>query len=264
MGWLKVPVVLIGVIFMSIQDQLGSIVDTWRTAQSVMVLTGAGISTESGLPDFRSAQGLWTKSPTNLFTMEMLEEDPKGFYEFYHSWIGRIWATQPNQGHLGLAALMNAGFIKTIATQNIDGLHQEAGSTKVLELHGTLRTVSCMKCEVAFDSRKMMLNPTETWQCPKCKDRLRPDITMFGEALPEAAWEKAAREAQKADLFVVVGSSLTVSPANLLPEWAVSRGAELLIINHDPTPLDRKAAWVIRESAGDVLGRLAAMMGVSV
>ncbi|HEX2954910.1 MAG TPA: NAD-dependent deacylase [Bacillota bacterium] len=249
---------------MNIQTELTLIADAWRTSKSVMVLTGAGISTESGLPDFRSATGMWTKNPTNLFTMEMLDEDPKGFYAFYHTWISNIWATQPNLGHKGLAALMKVGFIKTLATQNIDGLHQEAGSANVLELHGTLRTVSCMQCAATFDSRKMILNPAEIWLCPKCKGHLRPDITMFGESLPENAWEKAGREALRADLFVVVGSSLTVSPANLLPEWAVSRGAKLLIINHDPTPLDERADWVIRESAGEVIGKLAELVDIQV
>lgn len=246
---------------MAVREQFTQIADAWQSANSVMVLTGAGISTESGLPDFRSSQGLWKDTGTNIFSMEMLDEDPQRFYTFYHTWINNIWSAQPNRGHMGLAALMKAGFIKTLATQNIDGLHQKAGADRVLELHGTLRTVSCMQCGVTYDSREMIGNAEKIWHCSRCQGRLRPDITMFGEALPEAAWEKAAREAQQADLFIVVGSSLTVSPANLLPEWAVSRGSKLLIINRDPTPLDRRAEWVIRESAGKVIGELAEMVG---
>jgi NAD-dependent deacetylase len=244
------------------ENVLREVIAQWKKAKSVMVLTGAGISTESGLPDFRSAQGLWTKAPASLFSIEMMDKDPKTFYDFYRDWIRNIRRTEPNKGHRGLAALMKAGFIKTLATQNIDGLHQKAGATGVLELHGTLETLSCMQCGASYDSEMVAAGPAEIWYCSKCNGRLRPDIVMFGEALPPDVWEKAAYDGQQADLFVVVGSSLTVAPANLLPEWSVSRGASLLIINRDPTPLDSGADWVIRDGAGDVIEEIGRRLGI--
>lgn len=247
------------------ENVLREISASWRGARYPVVLTGAGISTESGVPDFRSSKGLWRQTPEELSSITMLERKPELFYPFYQDRIRNILAAGPNAGHFGLSRLMEHGYLRVLITQNIDGYHQLAGAPEVLELHGTLRKVSCMGCHAAFDSRRMLpeaeaetLTPGvgPECQCPECGGRLRPDIVLFGEGLPERAWEKAMRAARRADLFVVVGSSLTVGPANLLPEWAADAGARLLIINREATPLDRLARWVVRESAGAVISAL--------
>ncbi|MBC8015428.1 MAG: hypothetical protein H7X79_06755, partial [Sporomusaceae bacterium] len=162
------------------------------------------------------------------------------------------------------------GYIETIITQNVDGLHQRAGSEQVIEVHDSLRTVRCMDCYSVYDSRSL-LPARPSWQdeyrqglyrygvecrCPACKGFLRPDVVLFGESLPEKALAKAMQVSKHADFFVVLGSSLTVSPANYFPSWAVQNGAKVLIINNEPTHLDDKAAWVIHEPIGKVLNEI--------
>lgn len=176
---------------------------------------------------------------------------------------------RPNAGHFKLAELEQAGYIKHIITQNVDGLHQQAGSTKVIELHGSLQTVSCLKCGRLFDSKTMLPSDDSrgsdsTHQhsygkeclCRECGGFLRPDIVMFGEALPEEAIWQAMDLSRRADFFVVLGSSLTVSPANHCPLLAVNNGAKLLIVNQEPTEFDELAEWVINDSVGDVLSTI--------
>ena len=178
---------------------------------------------------------------------------------------------QPNSGHLVLAAMERAGTVRQIITQNVDGLHQRAGSKQVIELHGSLRTVRCRGCKSVFDSRTM-LPASEGWQsdyatgryrygdeckCSKCGGMLRPEVVMFGESLPEAAWKEAESISRNADFFVVLGSSLAVSPANYCPQLALDNGAQLLIVNQEPSALDAQATWVIRDSIGKVLLALA-------
>lgn len=238
----------------------------WRKAAFPVVFTGAGMSTESGLPDFRSAQGLWRQRPESLATMEALRRDPGEFYFFYQWRIARLWATQPNAGHEALAALADAGFVRRLITQNVDGLHQRSGSEAV-ELHGTLRTVSCLGCGAAYDSREMLpatagleddyragrYRPGTECRCAKCGVNLRPDVVLFGESLPDDAWTAAAQASRAADFFVVVGSSLTVGPANLCPAYALEGGARLVIINQEATHLDGRADWIFRDKAAGVL-----------
>lgn len=243
------------------------IVTAWKKAKNPVVFTGAGMSTESGLPDFRSRQGLWKTRPESLSTMEALQQQPNDFYFFYQWRIAQLLQVNPNDGHLALAVLEQAGFLRQLITQNVDGLHHRAGSKKVIELHGSLRTVRCVECQATFDSRTIL--PTgDTWEqdyvagrykygqeciCPACGGLLRPEVVMFGEPLPVQAWEQAAAMSRKADFFVVLGSSLAVSPANLCPQLAVNQGAKLLIVNQEPTPLDDQATWVIHDSIVNVL-----------
>ncbi|MZP30921.1 NAD-dependent protein deacylase [Heliobacterium undosum] len=250
---------------------LGRIAAAWKKAKCPVLFSGAGMSTESGLPDFRSARGLWKQQPESLATPEAMFGQPDAFYFFYQWRIARLWEVAPNLGHLRLAQLEQAGFLQKVITQNVDGLHQRAGSERVVELHGTLRTVSCLSCRAGYDSRQM-LPARSDWEadyqegryrrgdecrCPRCRGMLRPDVVLFGEGLPEEAWTEAVRWSRQADFFVVVGSSLAVSPANLCPLWAVERGARLLIINAEPTPLDDRADWVIRTPAAEALDRIA-------
>lgn len=243
------------------------ITSSWLTASNVVVFTGAGMSTESGLPDFRSAQGLWKQRPESLATMAAMRQMPDEFYFFYQWRIQRLWSVEPNAGHLALAELEAAGRVQHVITQNVDGLHHRAGSVHISELHGTLKTVSCLNCRTHYDSRQL-LPQWEGWEaeyqngsyrrgsecaCPRCGGILRPDVVLFGEALPEDAWQMAEAWSRKADLFVVIGSSLMVSPANYLPQIAVKAGAKLLIINQDDTSLDHTAAWALRTKAAETL-----------
>lgn len=252
-------------------NDLESIANCWQQARRVVVFTGAGMSTESGLADFRSARGLWKQRPESLATLTALYEQPDEFYFFYQWRISKLWEAQPNSGHLALAALARAGHIQQVITQNVDGLHQRAGSEAVIELHGTLRTVSCLNCQTHYDSRQL-LPAQPTWEtdyregrylhgpecfCPDCKRNLRPDVVLFGEQLPDRAWRAAIASSRAADLFVVIGSSLAVAPANYCPQAAQERGAKLLIINAEHTPFDEVADWVVREQAGQFLVRLA-------
>ena len=242
----------------------------WQQARRVVVFTGAGMSTESGLPDFRSARGLWKQRPESLATLEALYGQPDEFYFFYQWRIAKLWSVAPNDGHLALAALAQAGYLHQLITQNVDGLHQRAGSSAVLELHGTLRTVRCLACHAEYDSRQLLpaapgweqdyrqgrYKPGPECCCPSCQGKLRPDVVLFGEQLPEHAWQAAVRASHEADLFVVIGSALAVSPANYCPQVALNQGAQLLIINEEATPFDEVATWVVREKSGRVLSRL--------
>lgn len=250
------------------------IASAWNAAAVPIVFTGAGMSTESGLPDFRSRQGLWKQRPESLATLAAMYQTPDEFYFFYQWRIQRLWAVEPNAGHLALALLEKEGRVKHVITQNVDGLHHRAGSIHVSELHGTLKTVSCLKCRSHFDSRQLLPN-REGWEgdyqngnyhhgpecrCPECRGGLRPDVVLFGESLPEDAWKKSQEWSRKADLFVVIGSSLAVSPANYLPQMAVEGGAKLLIINQEATPLDPMATWCLRDKAAETLPVIASAM----
>ena len=248
-------------------ETIAEIARAWKTANTVVVFIGAGMSTESGLPDFRSKQGLWKQRPESLATMAALQQTPDEFYFFYQWRIQQLWSVEPNAGHLALAQLERDGRVSHVITQNVDGLHHRAGSSRVSELHGSLKTVSCLKCQSRFDSRQL-LPGLEGWEeryqngsyhrgaecrCPSCGGLLRPDVVLFGESLPEEAWKISQEWSRKADLFVVIGSSLVVSPANYLPQLAVESGAKLLIINQEPTPLDHLATWTIKVKAAEIL-----------
>lgn len=243
----------------------------WRQAKHPVVFTGAGMSTESGLPDFRSSKGLWTFNFEKLATLNALGRVPHEFYRFYQSRIAQSLEVSPNIGHTLLADMEQQGLVRTVITQNVDGLHQQAGSGSVIELHGTLRTVSCLDCGTVVDS-KTMLPVTMTsdtgsdagryecgkeCKCSRCGGLLRPAVILFGETLPEQAWQDAVKASMNADFFIALGSSLLVSPANYCPRLAVENGAKLLIINNDPTPLDDIATWVIHKPIGAVLTDIA-------
>jgi NAD-dependent deacetylase len=248
------------------------IASAWSAAKTVVAFTGAGMSTESGLPDFRSAQGLWKQRPEFLATMTAMRQMPDEFYFFYQWRIQRLWSVKPNPGHLALAELEEAGLVQHVITQNVDGLHHRAGSLNVSELHGTLKSVSCLNCQTHYDSRQILPQRGD-WEaeyqnggyrhgaecaCPRCGGNLRPDVVLFGESLPEDAWDVSQQWSRKADLFVVIGSSLAVSPANYLPQIAVEAGAKLLIINQESTPLDHFATWCLRTKAAATLPSIAA------
>jgi NAD-dependent deacetylase len=228
-----------------------------------VVLSGAGMSTESNLPDFRSAQGLWARfDPARLATEWAMENRPDEFYAFYRMRVEALTTASPNIGHRILAEWEKLGRLSAIVTQNVDGLHQAAGSRRVVELHGSLRSVRCRACGERAPSARLLEGPF----CPACGGRLRPDVVLFGESLPGAALEEAEHLASTAGLFVVLGSSLAVSPANSLPGIAAACGAKVAIVNREATPFDGRANLVIHGGIGEVLSetrRILSEMGRS-
>ncbi|MFV9509731.1 NAD-dependent deacylase [Tepidibacillus sp. LV47] len=220
-----------------------------------VIFTGAGMSTESNLPDFRSASiGLWNKfDPSKLATIDAMKNNREEFREFYTMRMKAIQNTKPHIGHHILATWEKNGLIKSIITQNVDGFHQQAGNKKVVELHGTLRHCHCHLCGKIYCNERFINNETKC----KCGGFIRPSVVLFGENLPEEALEMAEKETKKSDLFIVLGSSLQVSPANYFPSIAKRNGARLVIVNMEPTPLDDQADIVIHHrKIGDVLKEL--------
>lgn len=230
------------------------------------VLTGAGISTESGIPDFRGPSGVWTRDPEaeKLFTLANYLADPA---VRKRSWLARrdnpAWTAEPNAAHLALAEAERSGVPVRILTQNIDGLHQKAGSSprKVLELHGTMFTVVCVHCGDRTTMRAALDRVAAGEPDPACRECggiLKSGTVMFGERLVGATMEKAARIAAACDVFWAVGTSLTVYPVAGLVDIAVANNARLVIVNAQPTPYDAYADEVIREPIGQAVPWLVA------
>lgn len=220
-----------------------------------VIFTGAGMSTESNLPDFRSAaSGLWNKfDPKQLATVQAMKNNREDFKAFYTKRMEDIKKTEPHIGHFILGEWEEKGVIKSIITQNVDGFHQRAGNKKVAELHGTLRHSHCNSCGQIYNNELFINNEAKC----NCGGFIRPSVVLFGESLPEEAIEMAEEETSKADLFIVLGSSLQVSPANYFPSIAKENGAKLAIINMESTPLDDISDIVINnKKIGEVLKEL--------
>lgn len=221
------------------------LIELFNDSASIVVFTGAGMSTESGLPDFRSKdRGLWEKfNPNELANVNALMHNQEEFTSFYQHRLSEIDQYKAHEGHAILAKYEKAGKIKGIITQNVDGFHHDAGSENVMELHGSFRDLHCHDCEKVY-SRDAYLNGDAICECG---GTIRPGIVLFGEMLPEEAFRQAEILAAEADLFIVLGSSLTVSPANMFPLVAKEHGAKLAIINREPTEYDRFADVVIQD-----------------
>lgn len=219
-------------------DALDRVARAIAEARTLVVLSGAGMSTESNLPDFRSSSGLWQdRHVEELASPEGLARHFEAFTRFYRWRVQTLLQCRPNAGHALLREWEGRYPDKrmTIVTQNVDGFHQEAGSERVLELHGSLRSVRCQACDARLEASAYLVDGQE-W-CG-CGGKRRPEVVLFGEGLPRRALEEAIAAATRADLMLVLGSSLLVSPANRLPVLAHEQGAGVVIINHDPTPLD--------------------------
>lgn len=233
-----------------------------RGAQRAVALTGAGVSTESGLPDFRSPGGLWAGvDPMRVASLAAFRRDPAGFYAFYQERLSRLGGARPNPAHRVLADLERAGRLRAVITQNVDGLHQAAGSRRVLELHGTLRRAACSECGARYDIAVLTeaLAAERMPGCSVCAGPLKPDVVLFGELLPLKVFAEADALCREADLLLVVGSSLTVTPAAELPQAVLDHGGRLVIVNREPTPYDGDASAVIRDNAGRAVPALAAL-----
>jgi NAD-dependent deacetylase len=239
-----------------------------RKARSVVVLTGAGISTESGIPDFRGPQGVWTKDPKaeRLSNIHHYMNDPEVRVA---SWQARLvhpaWTAQPNAGHAALAEMERRGCLEVLITQNVDGLHQKAGSSpdRVIEIHGTVREVVCMAC----DERAPMERALDRVRageadppCRSCGGILKSATVSFGQNLVPEDLIRAEKAARNCDLFLALGTTLTVFPVAALPGLALEGGARLVIANAEPTPYDPHAAAVVRGDLGEVLPALVALV----
>jgi len=222
-----------------------------RLARKVVVLTGAGISTPSGIPDFRSpGSGLWTRyDPFEVASLSAFRHNPERFFAWMRPLAVEIAQAKPNPAHLALAELERAGVIQVLVTQNIDGLHQKAGSQTVLEVHGTMRTLTCVGCYRQYPAEHYIQPYLETGEIPRCltcRQILKPDVVLFEEQLPTRVWLKALEACRSCDVLLVAGSSLEVVPVAGLPSQALECGARLIIINQSQTYLDERAEIVLR------------------
>lgn len=227
-----------------------------KDAQKIVFVTGAGISQESGIPTFRGKDGYWRKyDPMQLATIDAFYENPKLVWEWYEERRKNILAAQPNKGHFAIAELAKYKQV-IVLTQNIDGLHQRAGSKKVYELHGSIIRIKCTVCDY-------MDNITSSFESlpPKCKcgNILRPDVVWFGEPLPQDVWMEAIRHAQSCDVMIIAGTSLVVSPANYLPIYAKQNGAILIEVNPEKTVMSSEMDLSVRETSANALPHLVSL-----
>jgi len=227
--------------------------------QPCVVLTGAGISTESGIPDFRSPTGIWAGiDPVEVASIDAFRRDPALVWEFYGRRLGMLGGIEPNAGHRAIAELERRGLVTAVVTQNVDGLHQRAGSREVVEVHGSLANAVCPTCGAreSIDRVREMLAREPVPLCLVCATPLKPGVVMFGELLPAAAMDRATSLARAAGLVLVVGSSLEVWPVAGLP---LEAGA-FAIVNLGPTTLDDRALLKIERGAGDALTAVVAAL----
>jgi NAD-dependent deacetylase len=234
-------------------------------ARHGLVMTGAGVSAESGIPTFRGEGGLWTRyDPVKVASIEYFMADPSAYWTVSKD-RGRVaLAARPNPGHHALAALEASGHLVAVVTQNTDGLHQDSGSRTVIEVHGSSRTVECLGCGNR-EPRSEVQARLDVEMPPRCKvcggTFLKPTVVLFGEPLPQEAIQQALALARQADVMLVVGSSLVVRPAADIPLVAVRSGAQLIVINAEPTPFDALATVVIRGKSGGVLPQIVELIG---
>ncbi|MBR4415679.1 MAG: NAD-dependent deacylase [Victivallales bacterium] len=237
-------------------EKIKSFSEILRKASRIAVLSGAGMSTESGIPDFRSSNGLYSYTSEEVFDLGNFLRKPESFYEIIAPLYDSIMKSEPNAGHLALHELEEKyGKTVVVATQNIDGLHQKAGSRIVHELHGGMLSLTCQKCggQVPASALDAQLRSGKVVRHePTCMGVMKPDIVFYGEMLPQDALMKSYKAMTQADLVLVLGTSLAVYPAAGLPTER-SRDAELVIINRTPTPLDGEATLVFHESIGEIL-----------
>jgi NAD-dependent protein deacetylase/lipoamidase len=232
-----------------------------RAARQIVVLTGAGISTESGIPDFRGPQGLWTKDPSaeRKATIQHYVSDAEHRRQVWRNRAqGEVFGGEPNAGHVALADLERRAALHTLVTQNVDGLHQAAGSSAeiVIEIHGNIHQAKCLSCGwrgPMADTLDRVRAGDPDPACTVCGGMLKSATISFGENLVPADLERAQQAAAGADVFLAVGTSLGVYPAAALPEVALRSGATLAVLNADPTPFDPRAEFVLRDRLGEVL-----------
>ncbi len=231
----------------------------------IVVFTGAGSSTESGIADFRSEGGLWSRYDPSIYANYFyFLKDPTKFWEMHNDLVDILVKAEPNDIHLGVVALEKLGKVSAIITQNIDSLHQKAGSGSysdipIYELHGTYRKLECIECKNEYHFEEI---ETKNIQYPVCKcgGLIKPKVVLFGEALPAGVLDAAMNAAQNCDCFLMIGSSLLVSPANFLPPIAKQSGAKVIFINRDPTPMDDIADVFLKGNGGEILSEIISLL----
>jgi NAD-dependent deacetylase len=241
------------------EETVRALREALQRARCVVALTGAGISAESGIPTFRGPGGLWRNyNPHELATPQAFARDPRLVWEWYDWRRGLIAEAQPNAGHLALAELerriTGACGSFTLVTQNVDGLHERAGSRNIAKLHGDIWRVRCVDCGRGERNDQVPLASLPP-RCG-CGGLLRPGVVWFGEMLPAGEWERAAEASQRAEIFFVIGTSAVVYPAAGLIEVAQGVGARVAVLNAEPTPVDAGADWILKGKAGETLPRL--------
>jgi NAD-dependent deacetylase len=247
----------------SVDDQIGAVADMIVQSRRVVVFTGAGVSTESGIPDFRSPGGVWDRFDPDEFTIQRFLSSAETRAKQWNLLIesGIIVDALPNSAHSAIADIEKLGKLSCVITQNIDNLHQKAGNSpeKVFELHGNMNWVLCLNCHSRYplpEIRKRLDLASGPPYCEKCSGILKPDVVFFGEALPSLVLNNAIRHSRECDLLIVVGSSLVVYPAAYMPVYAKSAGARVVIVNLTSTEYDMMADEVINQKAGEVMLRV--------
>lgn len=236
--------------FEAVSDQI-------RDAKKIVFVTGAGISQESGIPTFRGKDGHWRKyDPMQLATIDAFNQNPKLVWEWYEDRRRNILAARPNKGHLAISDLAKYKDI-IVLTQNIDGLHQRAGSKQVLELHGSIIRIKCTVCDFKDNVTNDFAELPPRCKCGKI---LRPDVVWFGEALPQDIWHDAINHAKKCDVMIIAGTSLAVSPANTLPIFAKQNGAVLIEVNPEETVMSENMDLSLRETSATALPHLISLL----
>ncbi|KKM24056.1 hypothetical protein LCGC14_1608930 [marine sediment metagenome] len=240
------------------RDSTSKAAELLFNSKHAITLTGAGISTESGIPDFRGDNGIWKKYPIETFgAMESFLKDPSKFWKMAEEIAPTLFSAEPNQGHYALAALEKMRIIKAIITQNVDGLHQKAGAVIVYEIHGNINRFTCLGCRASYKKQQVLdklksekKNPPS---CDYCGAPLKPSVVLFGENLPNFEKYMSIDLAKKSDVMLIAGSSLTVSPVCDLPLYTLNENGKLIIVNDEPTYLDERAEVVINNKTGIIL-----------
>ncbi|HIC95611.1 TPA: NAD-dependent protein deacylase [Candidatus Bipolaricaulota bacterium] len=239
-----------------LEGRVARLAELLRGAKYALALTGAGVSTESGIPDFRSpGSGLWAKvDPMEVASWEAFRRNPQKFYQFWRERLPPLLEAQPNVTHIPLAGLEERGLLQGIITQNIDNLHREAGSKQLWEVHGNYRRAVCTRCGRRYRIEELLakLEEDDLPYCDGCGGLLKPDVVLFGEQLPQSFAEAAAAVA-RTDLLIALGTSLEVYPVASLVPQAAHGGAKVTIVNRDPTPYDHLADLVIHSQLGPVM-----------
>lgn len=238
-----------------IDGRIDELVERIRGGHRMVALTGAGVSTESGIPDFRSAGGLWENTdPMRVASIQGFLDDPEGFYRFWREKFAALTHAEPNVAHRVLATLEGRHKLASVITQNIDGLHRKAGSQRVHEVHGSFQRARCLRCGTNYPISEVF-EQSRRWEvphCDMCGGLIKPDVVLFGEMLPDA-FQLATRDVSQADTLLVLGSSLEVHPvAGLVPQ-AKASGASVVLVNRDEGPYDQLADLVVQGELGELM-----------
>jgi NAD-dependent deacetylase len=242
-------------------DGIGRAAELIQSSKFVVVLSGAGISTPSGIPDFRSAgSGLWSRfNPMEVASLSAFRYNPEKVFYWLRPLVQQIILAEPNPAHYAVAKLEQTGYVKTVITQNIDRLHHRAGSLQVLEVHGSFQTMTCISCykqQDADDYVKPYIEDGEIPRCPDCNNILKPNVVLYEEQLPFETWNQACQAIKSCDLMIVAGSSLEVVPVAGLPMRVVENDAHLIVVNQTDTYIDERADTVLHGDVAEILPQI--------